>query len=223
MLAAACAAAQYFLAVLIFGAAERNFDMKKCIDYLKVFIVLTALTAALSSCTGNTEAAKQEAEQAFNTVMQAFVSGDAAAVNRNCVSAGIDESSELTKIILSSLGNVTYTVRTVNAESGDRATVNADITMIDSSQVMQKYVESIVAMVSSAEYQQRLETMTRDDYQNLMDEQLRTVLSSGEIPNVTENVNVTMVKDGGEWKVEGQNLTGLLITNTLDAVSQIKQ
>ena len=60
---------------------------------------------------------------------------------------------------------MTYDINSVTASSAKKAVVNADITLIDASQVMQKYIENIAVMVSSPEYQNNLATMTKEDYQ----------------------------------------------------------
>lgn len=88
---------------------------------------------------------------------------------------------------------------------------------------MQKYIENIAVMVSSPEYQNNLATMTKEDYQKLMDDQLANVLENGGVPNVTKTIDVNMKKEGGSWKVDGSALPELLVTNTLNAIEQIKQ
>lgn len=196
---------------------------KKFFSCAALFLSLILIIGALTSCGGNTEEARQEAEQAFSETMEAFKSGDVEQIKKYCDSAEINDNTDLRAAILSSLKNVTYDINSVTASSAKKAVVNADITLIDASQVMQKYIENIAAMVSSPEYQNNLATMTKEDYQKLMDDQLTNVLENGGVPNVTKTIDVNMKKDGGSWKVDGSALPELLVTNTLNAIEQIKQ
>ena len=197
--------------------------MRKFFSCTALLLSLILIIGALTSCGGNTEEARQEAEQAFSKTMEAFKSGNVEQIKNYCDSVEINDNTDLRAAILSSLKNVTYDINSVTASSAKKAVVNADITLIDASQVMQKYIENIAAMVSSPEYQNNLATMTKEDYQKLMDDQLANVLENGGVPNVTKTIDVNMKKEGGSWKVDGSALPELLVTNTLKAIEQIKQ
>ncbi len=196
---------------------------RKFFSCTALLLSLILIIGALTSCGGNTEEARQEAEQAFSETMEAFKSGNVEQIKNYCDSVEINDNTDLRAAILSSLKNVTYDINSVTASSAKKAVVNADITLIDASQVMQKYIENIAAMVSSQEYQNNLATMTKEDYQKLMDDQLANVLENGGVPNVTKTIDVNMKKEGGSWKVDGSALPELLVTNTLNAIEQIKQ
>lgn len=197
--------------------------VRKFFSCTALLLSLILIIGALTSCGGNTEEARQEAEQAFSETMEAFKSGNVEQIKNYCDSVEINDNTDLRAAILSSLKNVTYDINSVTASSAKKAVVNADITLIDASQVMQKYIENIAAMVSSQEYQNNLATMTKEDYQKLMDDQLANVLENGGVPNVTKTIDVNMKKEGGSWKVDGSALPELLVTNTLNAIEQIKQ
>lgn len=181
------------------------------------------LSAFLVSCGADEDEIKAQVQQSFDAAMEAFKSGDVDSIKQYCDSVAVNDDTELRSVILSSLGNIEYSVNSITVNSGTSVTVNADITLIDASKVMQKYVENIAAMVSSSEYQSKLDTMTKEDYDKLMDDELSKVLSGGEIPNVTKTVSVQMKKEGDSWKVDGSDLPDLLVTNTLNAIKQIKQ
>ena len=199
-----------------------NIMTRKFFSCTALLLSLILIIGALTSC-GNTEEARQEAEQAFSETMEAFKSGNVEQIKNYCDSVEINDNTDLRAAILSSLKNVTYDINSVTASSAKKAVVNADITLIDASQVMQKYIENIAVMVSSPEYQNNLATMTKEDYQKLMDDQLANVLENGGVPNVTKTIDVNMKKEGGSWKVDGSALPELLVTNTLNAIEQIKQ
>ena len=197
--------------------------VRKFFSCTALLLSLILIIGALTSCGGNTEEARQEAEQAFSETMEAFKSGNVEQIKNYCDSVEINDNTDLRAAILSSLKNVTYDINSVTASSAKKAVVNADITLIDASQVMQKYIENIAAMVSSPEYQNNLATMTKEDYQKLMDDQLANELDNRGVPNVTKTIDVNMKKEGGSWKVDGSALPELLVTNTLNAIEQIKQ
>ena len=200
-----------------------NIMTRKFFSCTALLLSLILIIGALTSCGGNAEEARQEAEQAFSETMEAFKSGNVEQIKNYCDSVEINDNTDLRAAILSSLKNVTYDINSVTASSAKKAVVNADITLIDASQVMQKYIENIAVMVSSPEYQNNLATMTKEDYQKLMDDQLANVLENGGVPNVTKTIDVNMKKEGGSWKVDGSALPELLVTNTLNAIEQIKQ
>ena len=200
-----------------------NIMTRKFFSCTALLLSLILIIGALTSCGGNTEEARQEAEQAFSETMEAFKSGNVEQIKNYCDSVEINDNTDLRAAILSSLKNVTYDINSVTASSAKKAVVNADITLIDASQVMQKYIENIAVMVSSPEYQNNLATMTKEDYQKLMDDQLANVRENGGVPNVTKTIDVNMKKEGGSWKVDGSALPELLVTNTLNAIEQIKQ
>lgn len=197
--------------------------MRKFKFVSKIFIAVLILALTFTSCGTNDEEVKTQAEQAFAEAMEAFKAGDADKINEYCKYANISDESELRSIILSSLKNVSYNINSVTANSSKSATIDVDITLIDASQVMSKYVENIVELVSSSEYQSKIDTMTKEDYDEMMNEELSEILQSGEIPNVTQNLSIIMVKEDGSWKVDGSELSQLLVTNTLDAITMIKQ
>ncbi len=197
--------------------------MRKFKFVIKIFTAVLILALTFTSCGTNDDEVKAQAEQAFVETMEAFKAGDADKINEYCKYTNISDESELISIILSSLENVSYSINSVTVNSGKSATLDVDITLIDASQVMSKYVEKIVELVSSSEYQSKIDSMTKEDYDELMNEKLSEVLQNGEIPNVTQNLSIIMVKEDGSWKVDGSELSQLLVTNTLDAITMIKQ
>lgn len=197
---------------------------KKFLRIFSVCAVLFVLTAALSSCGKSNDEVKKESGEAFSAVIDAFKSGDAQQIKSYCLSPeALGEDTEIKSAVLSSLGNITYEIKEITVNDSKNVTVNADITMIDSSKVMEKYIENIVALVSSAEYQSKLSSMERDEYQKLMNDEFEKILNGGEIPTVTKNLDVNLRFDDGKWKLAGSELTDVLVTNTVNAVSQIRQ
>ncbi len=192
--------------------------MKKSLKFLAVVMAAVSVLA-LAACGGNDEEKVQQATQEFETVMNGFKSGDAAVIGEY-VDLGGDP--ELSAALTASLGNITFEVKSVQTD-GNKATVDASVTTIDSSQVMQKYIENVAALVSSPDYQGKVGTMTKEEYDALMNAQLISILSSGEIGTVTTDETIEMTKENGQWKLSDSSLPDKLIGNTLNAIKQIKQ
>ena len=192
--------------------------MRKTLKILAVAMAAVSVLA-LAACGGNDEEKVQQATQAFETVMDGFKSGDTAVIEEY---VDLGDDPELGSALAASLGNIAYEVKTVTV-SGNTATVNASITSIDSSRLMQKYIENVAALVSSPDYQSKVGTMTKEEYDALMNAQLISILSSGEVGTVTTDETIEMTKEDGEWKLSGSSLPDKLIGNTLSAIKQIKQ
>ena len=192
--------------------------MKKSLKFLAVVMAAVSVLA-LAACGGNDEEKVQQATQAFETVMDGFKSGDTAVIEQY---VDLGDDPELGSALAASLGNIAYEVKSVTV-SGNTATVNASITSIDSSRLMQKYIENVAALVSSPDYQSKVGTMTKEEYDALMNAQLISILSSGEVGTVTTDETIEMTKEDGEWKLSGSSLPDKLIGNTLSAIKQIKQ
>ncbi len=192
--------------------------MRKTLKILAVAMAAVSVLA-LAACGGNDEEKVQQATQAFETVMDGFKSGDTAVIEEY---VDLGDDPELGSALAASLGNIAYEVKSVTV-SGNTATVNASITSIDSSRLMQKYIENVAALVSSPDYQSKVGTMTKEEYDALMNAQLISILSSGEVGTVTTDETIEMTKEDGEWKLSGSSLPDKLIGNTLSAIKQIKQ
>lgn len=198
--------------------------MKKFTLILAVLLSMAVITLSMTACGKSDAEVQSEAEESFASVMEAFKNGDIETIKSYCMSPDtISDDTELRSAILSSLENVTYDIKSKSVNDNKNITVNAEITMIDSSKVMEKYIENIAALISSSDYQNKLDTITREEYQELMNNELKKALNNQDIPSVTKEVSVNMRYDNGVWKLNGSELTDLLITNTIDAISQIRQ
>ena len=192
--------------------------MKKSLKFLAVVMAAVSVLA-LAACGGNDEEKVQQATQDFETVMDGFKSGDAAVIGEY---VDLGDDPELSAALTASLSNITFEVKSVQAD-GNKATVDERMLETSVCRDMQKYIENVAALVSSPDYQSKIGTMTKDEYDALMNAQLISVLSSGEIPAVTTDETVELTKENGEWKLGDSSLPDKLIGNTLNAIKQIKQ
>lgn len=198
---------------------KRNF-----IRIISVAAITLSIVILMTSCGKSNSEIENEATTAFETIINAFKSGDSQQIKSLCITPdSLGEDTEIKSAILSSLKNITYEIKNVTVTDSKNASINVDITVIDSSKIMEQYIQNIIALVSSSEYQSKLSSMEREEYQDIMNNEFKKVLNSGEIPTITKNIDVDMRFDDGKWKLHGAALTDLLVTNTVNAVSQIKQ
>lgn len=198
---------------------KRNF-----VRIISISAIVLSIAILMTSCSKSNSEIESEAKTAFDTIINAFKSGDSEQIKSLCITPdSLGEDTEIKSAILSSLKNIAYEIKNVTVNDRKNARINVDITIIDSSKIMEQYIENIVALVSSSEYQSKLATMEREEYQDIMNDEFEKVLNNGEIPTVTKNIDVDLRFDEGKWKLNGAALTDLLVTNTVNAVSQIKQ
>ena len=194
--------------------------MKKTVKFFGIMMAVIIAMTALTSCGKSDEESAKEMGVSFMNIMNAFKSGDVNMIE-NYTDLGDDEA--LISALAASLANLDWKVNDTTINSGKSATLDVDVTMLDASQIMQKYITNVSTLVSSPDYQSKLASITKEEYDELMNAQLISVLESGEIPVITENVTVEMVKQNGEWQLTDSSLPDKLIGNTLSAIKQIKQ
>ncbi len=204
---------------------------------MRKFKVIKALAAALSAvlicaavtgCGRSNEELTAEATAEFESLMQAFQTGDVEQIKQADKSGDIAENlneianANLTAAIFGALKNMTYTVNSTTVTDDSDVRFNVTLNTINSSLVMQEYISSITTLVASPEYQAQLATMTKEDYENLMSEQMINIINSGTIPTVENTVDVTLSLDNGSWEIkDSDEFMGLIYENVVDVLDEI--
>lgn len=204
---------------------------------MRKFKVIKALAAALSAvlicaavtgCGRSNDELTAEATAEFESLMQAFQTGDVEQIKQADKSGDIAENlneianANLTAAIFGTLKNMTYTVNSTTVTDDSDVRFNVTLNTINSSLVMQEYISSITTLVASPEYQAQLATMTKEDYENLMSEQMINIINSGTIPTVENTVDVTLSLDNGSWEIEDSDeFMGLIYENVVDVLDEI--
>lgn len=204
---------------------------------MRKFKVIKALAAALSAvlicaavtgCGRSNEELTAEATAEFESLMQAFQTGDVEQIMQADKSGDIAENlneianANLTAAIFGALKNMTYTVNSTTVTDDSDVRFNVTLSTINSSLVMQEYISSITTLVASPEYQAQLATMTKEDYENLMSEQMINIINSGTIPTVENTVDVTLSLDNGSWEIkDSDEFMGLIYENVVDVLDEI--
>lgn len=187
-------------------------------------LLVMVLVFALTGC-----GAEKDAQAAFDTMMQAFQTGEQQQISAYYDFAEMsnfineEDGSRLQGVILSTLKQMQYQVDAVEKQDKNTVKISTKITTLDFSEVMNRYITAVMNLVASPEYQAKVSEMTQQEYQKLLAEQMQTVLEQGDIPAAENTVSVTMVKEDGVWKIGGDReaFLGALFANLTNAVNSL--
>lgn len=186
------------------------------------------ICAAMTGCGRSNDELTAEATTEFESLMQTFQTGDVEQIKQADKSGDIAEdlneitNANLTAAIFGALKNMTYTINSTTVTDDSDVRFNVTLNTINSSLVMQEYISSITTLVASPEYQAQLATMTKEDYDNLMSEQMINIINSGTIPTVENTVDVTLSLDNGSWEIkDSDEFMGLIYENVVDVLDEI--
>ncbi len=170
----------------------------------------------------------QEAQTAFDTMMQTFQAGELEGVGRyydfdtkNQFVNG-KARQELLEKVLETLKEMRYRITGIEKIDGANVKFTVELTTLDFSEIMDQYIKRITAMTADAAYQAKVSVMTQEEYQGLLAEQMTEILEE-ELETVTKDVSVTMVKQGDTWIPGGDKemFFGAVFGNLLDAVNSL--
>lgn len=198
--------------------------MKKHIKLVIFCLSLSLMVISLSSCGKTNSEIQSDAEKAFLGIMDSYTSGDVDAIRSNStIPNTLSGDAEITDIALSALSDMTYEIKSISVENSKNVSINADVTVKNSQKIMEKYIGSIVALVSSSEYQSKVDSMTHDEYIKIMNDELTKILTSDDIEMTTKNIDINLTYSNNSWKISNADLCNTLVGNTIDAISQIRQ
>ena len=125
--------------------------------------------------------------------------------------------------VLSTLKSMDYKVNSIK-DAGDNAMViNVDITTLDYSKIIERYIEDMMELVDSKEYQVKIKSMTAGDYKKLMVDKMIDAISESSSEKVTKTVDVLMIKSGEKWVLGGDAdaFLGILFADISNAVESL--
>lgn len=172
---------------------------------------------------------KNDAKESFEGMMNAFKECNREEINKyysfSAVTAYIDEASgeEYQDAVLSTLKNMDYKVNSIK-DAGDNAMViNVDITTLDYSKIIERYIEDVMELVESKEYQVQIKSMAADDYKKLMVDKMIDAISESSSEKVTKTVDVLMIKSSEKWVLGGDAdaFLGILFADISNAVESL--
>lgn len=171
----------------------------------------------------------KEANAAFDTMMQAFQTGDKTQISQyydfdsvsNFINA--EDSEQLQNAILSTLKQMSYKVEASEKMEDGSVKLQVKVTTLDFSDVMKRYMDQVMQMVASAEYQAKVSEMTQEEYQKQLANCMLNVLAQTDIPSTENTIEVTMIENDGSWQIGGDKdaFLGALFANLSDAVNSL--
>ncbi len=188
------------------------------------FLLIGMLLVSVTGC-----GAKSGAEEAFSTMMQILQTGEIETIggyyNFDEISRFLDaeKQQELLTVVFQTLKEMEYQIESVEKINGANVKVSAKIKILDFSQVMERYLEAVMAMTANPQYQAKLPTIKAEEYQNMLADAMAEILADPDIPKVSQTVEITMVKQNGKWMPGGDKneFFGVLFGNLMDAVNSL--
>ena len=172
--------------------------------------------------------AKQDAGGAFDTMMQALISGDLEKISAYYQIQDQDLLDQETKSVVTTaaaevLKKTQYRITSAEKEDDGSVKITAAVTTVDFSKVVSTYLGEVMAMVADADYQAKLPSMTQEEYQKRLADKMAEVIRRDDLGTVETTLTVTMVKEDGTW-VPGSDKDAFfeaLFGNLIKAVSSL--
>ncbi len=182
------------------------------------------LVLSLSAC-----GAKSDATKAFDTMMSALKSGEKAQITpyydfeTTAEQVVANNKEELEQEILKTLTKMDYKVISGEKLDSNQVKLKVEVTTLDFSEVMNRFIAKVMELVSAEDYQARVGSMSQEEYQGLLAEQMMTVLNQEDIPTVQETLEVTMEKESGNWKLGSGKMEFLnaIFANLIQVVTSL--
>ncbi len=207
---------------LSFGSRKELYGVKKSMAYI---LLITVVTICLTGC-----GAKNNAEQAFRTMMEAFQTGEAEKIKpyydfeKQSQVEAESTSVALQESILATMEEMEYQVKDVKKLDGNTVQITALVTTVNFSEVMNLYIEQLTTMVGDEAYQSGIPDMEEDDYQEIIATKMTESLKTEDLGTEEKSLTLTMVKqEDGSW-VPGADqdaFYGGLFGNLVDAVNSL--
>lgn len=188
--------------------------------------VIACLCVVSNGCSSTS---KNDAKDSFANMMNAFKECNREEINKyysfSAVTTYIDEASgeEYQEAVLSTLKSMDYKINSVKDAGENAIVINADITTLDYSKIIEKYIEDVMELVESKEYQVQIKSMTADDYKALMAKKMVDAISESSSEKVTNTVDVLMIRSDNKWILGGDAdaFLGILFADISNAVESL--
>lgn len=193
---------------------------------LKGIIAVVAIFVMIVTVSG---CASDEAKKAFVSMMDAFKACDSETIddyyNFSAVTSYIDEvdGEEYRDAILTTLYKMDYKINSAKSINENAVVINADITTLDFSEIINNYINEVMTIVDSREYQLKVKSMTPDDYKAQMAEMMVDAINKSDGKTVTKTVEVMMVRSGDGWVLGGETevFLGAIFADMSNAVRSL--
>ena len=193
---------------------------------LIAIFVIACICAISGGCSSES---KNAAKESFENMMNAFKECNKEEINKyysfSAVTAYIDEASseEYQEAVLSTLKSMDYKVNAVKDAGENAVVINVEITTLNFSKIIERYIEDVMELVDSKEYQLKVKSMTADEYKTLMADKMVAAISESDGEKITKAVDVVMINSGDKWVLGGDAdaFLGVLFADISNAVQSL--
>lgn len=196
----------------------------RCLKGIALVLVV-ALTFVMGGCSPS----ETEAKKAFENMMNAFKACDENAIDEyysfSAVTSYVDEKNgkEYRDAVLTTLKKMDYKINSANTSGENSVIINVDITTLDFSEIINRYIDEVMGLVGSKEYQLKVKSMTADEYKTIMAGKMVDAINNSDVKTVTKSVDVMMIKSGDAWVLGGEAdvFLGTLFADMSNAVQSL--
>ncbi len=182
------------------------------------FCIVILLLVGVTGCSAASGAVK-----AFETAMETMKQEDELNIRLDSLLKDIlSENKEELKTKLSQLVLASrYKVDSVTEREDGTVQLAVQVTAIDGAAVINQFVAAMMELVSSAEYQATLDSMSKQEYHTVLVSSMLSVLEE-ELPSAEKTVDVVMVKDKDGWRMEDEAIiVQTIFSNLVNAVTSL--
>ena len=162
-------------------------------------------------------------------MMNAFKDCNKEEINKyysfSAVTAYIDKASgkDYEDAVLSTLKSMDYSINSISDAGENAMVINVEITTLNFSKIIEKYIDDIMDLVESKEYRLKVNSMTPDEYKTLMAKKMVDAVSESTNEKVTRTIDVLMIKSGDNWVLGGDAdaFLGILFADISNAVQSL--
>ena len=171
----------------------------------------------LSGCS-----ARQNAEQDFENIMNAFKTADKTKINRYYDMAKVSEflDADFSAELLNTLKKMDYRIISAEEQDDKNVKINVEITTVDFSKIVSSFLIEVEKLINSESYKVKIPYMIDEEYQELMHELMLKAMNECD-EKATDTTEVLMVKtEDGTYKIGGNSneFLGTLFKNLSETV-----
>ncbi len=178
------------------SGGEKMKNIKKVFCLILVGVMMITITGC---------GAQPDAEAAFLGMMEALQTGEVETINTYYnfeeISRFLEAENQETLLgaVFQTLQNMDYEISSVEKIDGANVKITAKVSTLDFSKVLGLFLEEMITLTATPEYQAKVPQMKAEEYQQMLAEIMIKVLQNPNIPQVEKTATITMVKQDGKW------------------------
>lgn len=174
----------------------------------KVFLILALILTAALVC--GCSPSEMNAKSAFEDMMDGFKTRNEELIDEyysfGAVTGYIDKADgeEYRDAILKTLDKMEYKVNFTEKAGENAVRINADITTVDFSDIIERYIKNVMELVESRDYKTKIKALTDEEYKREMANRMVASIAEAGDKKMTKTVDVIMIKTDKGWTLGGE-------------------